>query len=233
MAEQIEKYFDDYFQKKPDIRYEFDIRGMGRKDRRIVRTLREFGVSGKRCLDIGPGTGRWVQFLKKEGAGYLAAVDISPVSLERCAPFCDAVQQVNIEREKLPWDSESFDAVLFFEIIEHLVDCTNAIAEVMRVLKPGGLLLLSTPNLVSFISRLRMVLGMLPVAIAGDSTHVRFYRRQELAAAFAGYPARLAFLSTSFSLHPLKPKSHLRCPSFGWLTALDDSLLLCVRKDGD
>lgn len=232
MAEQIEKYFDDYFQKKPDILYDFDTRAMGRKDRSIVFALRQFGIQGKRCLDIGPGTGRWVQFLRKEGAGHLAAADVSPVSLKRCAPFCDEVRLVNIEREKLPWDNGTFDAVLFFEIIEHLVDCANGIAEIMRVLKPGGLLLLSTPNLVSLISRLRMLAGMLPVAIAGDSTHVRFYRKKELAAVFAGYPARLTFLSTSFSLHPFRPKSRFRCPSCCWLSSLDDSLLLLVRKDG-
>ena len=233
MAEQPRQYFDDYFGKKAEVLYRFDVRAMGRKDRRIVRALREFGVTGKRCLDIGPGTGRWVQFLKREGAAYLAAADISPVCLGRCAPFCDAVRQVNIEREDLPWDNQTFDVVLFFEIIEHLVDCGKAVAEIMRVLKPGGMLLLSTPNLVSFISRLRVLMGMLPVAIAGDPTHVRFYRRQELAVAFAAYPARLGFLSTSFSLHPLKPKSRLRCPSFGRLGALDDSLLLHVLKDAD
>lgn len=232
MSENLEKYFDDYFEKKPPMEYEFDRAKMGWKDRRIVRTLTEYGINGKVCLDIGPGTGRWVQFLRQQGARRIEAADISPVSLKRCAPYCDKVHQLDIQKEKFACPAESFDVVVFIEIIEHLVDSGNCIAEIMRVLRPGGLLLLSTPNLVSFISRVRMVLGQLPVAIASDMTHVRFFRRQELSRLFENFPVRLTFLSTSFSLHPLKPKSRIRCRSFGWMSRLDDSLLLKVEKTG-
>ncbi len=57
------------------------------------------------------------------------------------------VLRCNIKSEEIPLESDSFDAVLFFEIFEHLrINPIYTLREVLRVLKPGGLLL-ATPNL--------------------------------------------------------------------------------------
>jgi len=56
-------------------------------------------------------------------------------------------QQFNIETEAFPYEDNSFDVVLFCEIIEHLLsDPVHALTEIRRVLKPGGDLVLTTPN---------------------------------------------------------------------------------------
>src|SRR6266852_1573258 len=56
-------------------------------------------------------------------------------------------QQFNIETEAFPYEDNSFDVVLFCEIIEHLLsDPVHVLTEVRRVLKPGGDLVLTTPN---------------------------------------------------------------------------------------
>lgn len=53
----------------------------------------------------------------------------------------------NIEKDRFPYQDESFDVVLFCEIIEHLLsDPVQALTEIRRVLKPGGSLVLTTPN---------------------------------------------------------------------------------------
>lgn len=230
MNRSFEEYFDQYFKEKPVLNYDFNSKRMGRKDKKIIQTLRNYGLHGKRCLDVGPGTGRWIQFLKKNDAGYLGAVDIADIPLERCKLFCDKVQKVNIENESIDWPANFFDVMLCIEVFEHLVDHDHCVSEILRVLKHGGLLLLSTPNLVSCISRVRILLGMLPVSIASDITHVRHFRRQEIAALFSGQNVQLKFVSTAFSLNPLNPKSRFRCPSFGPLSTLDDSLLAKVIK---
>jgi 2-polyprenyl-3-methyl-5-hydroxy-6-metoxy-1,4-benzoquinol methylase len=230
LSEKLEKYFDHYFQQRNVNAGQFNIAKMGRKDRGIAQSLIDLDLNNKKCLDIGPGTGRWVQFLKTQTPGYIAAADISNVALEHCGNLCDKTQKIDISCEQLDWPKNFFDVILSIEIIEHLVDSEHFVSEVVRVLKPGGVLLLTTPNIISFISRIRLVCGMMPVAIACDETHVRFFRRQELRKIFHGQPVKLQFLPTSFSLHPLRPKSVFRIPTFGMFSALDDSLLLKVEK---
>jgi len=53
----------------------------------------------------------------------------------------------NIERDRFPYAENSYDCVLFCEVLEHLLlDPDRAVAEIARVLRPGGYLIVSTPN---------------------------------------------------------------------------------------
>ena len=79
----------------------------------------------------------------------VTGVDIAP---ERYRETIDKlginVAKCNIELEKLPFENNSFDTAIFNEIFEHLrINPIFTLSEVLRVLKPGGVLMLSTPNL--------------------------------------------------------------------------------------
>jgi SAM-dependent methyltransferase len=63
----------------------------------------------------------------------------------------------------LPLADGSADAVLFSEVVEHLVDPDAALDELRRVLRPGGHLLLSTPNLAAWYNRALLLAGVQPV----------------------------------------------------------------------
>jgi SAM-dependent methyltransferase len=63
----------------------------------------------------------------------------------------------------LPVADGAADVVIMSELIEHLVDPDGAVAEVRRVLRPGGSLLLSTPNLAAWYNRGLLALGIQPV----------------------------------------------------------------------
>lgn len=91
----------------------------------------------------------------------------------------------NIENDCFPFESESFDIVLFCEIIEHLLmDPAKVLREIQRVLKKGGQLILTTPN----VSRLENVARMLSGANIYDpysgygpyGRHNREYNKHEL-----------------------------------------------------
>ncbi|WP_433545061.1 methyltransferase domain-containing protein [Streptomyces sp. CA-294286] len=63
----------------------------------------------------------------------------------------------------LPFADGAADAVLFSEVIEHLVDPDSALDEIRRVLAPGGHLMLSTPNLAAWYNRALLLAGVQPV----------------------------------------------------------------------
>jgi len=64
--------------------------------------------------------------------------------------------------EPLSPKSNSTDLVIALEVIEHLFDTDFFLTEIYRILKPGGLLILSTPNLASITNRLKLLLGGYP-----------------------------------------------------------------------
>jgi SAM-dependent methyltransferase len=99
-----------------------------------------------RVLDVGCGVGRHVVNLG--GRGFrLAGVDVSPSGVEQtrtaCAERGIAFDGRVAEMTRLPWDDQTFDAVLSTSTICHhrLSDMRRALAEIRRVLKPGGWLL--------------------------------------------------------------------------------------------
>jgi len=221
----VESRFDACLARQAGTGYSFDPSRLGYKDRAIAAFLRGLDLPGKRCLDVGPGTGRWLAFLKAEGAASLCAADISAEALKLSAPLCEKVQKLDLERDPLDFPDASFDVTVSFEVLEHLADPDNALRELRRVTRPGGTLLFSVPNVVSFISRVRIVLGGLPPSISHDPTHLRHYRRRDIAALLARHGLSARFIPTSFSLNPLDPKCRVRVPPCALLAGLDDSLV--------
>jgi len=78
-------------------------------------------------------------------------LDLAPARLDTAiAALALPVRAVNIETERLPHADGSVDLVLFNELFEHLrINPIATLREVLRILRPGGTLLLSTPNLLS------------------------------------------------------------------------------------
>jgi len=225
-----EKHFDEIFADKAKIEYQLDIRKMGPKDKRIVDLLERHGVKGKNCLDVGPGTGRWIKFLRQMGAKSITALDISDQAIDKCLPFCDEIKKIDIEKEPFDLSSNSFDIVISFEVLEHLYDPAHYLTEMLGVMDDDALLIMSTPNMTSLISRIRMLLGELPVAVTSDPTHVRFYRKKDIKDLFKKFNLHTTFLPSSISLNPLNPKSRLRIPSMQIISSLDDSLVFYTYK---
>src|SRR6202045_2532453 len=65
---------------------------------------------------------------------------------------------VNLDND-LPFGSASFDLVMMLEVVEHLADIPHILGEIARVMKPGGVAILSTPNRLSVTSRLHYLLS--------------------------------------------------------------------------
>jgi SAM-dependent methyltransferase len=114
-----------------------------------------------KVLDVGAGRGGLSHRLLELGYD-VTAVDVDPSVCEHPDVI---VQPCNI-MAGLPFDDESFDLVAMTEVIEHVEDPFRAVRECNRVLKPGGLLLLTTPNYGQIEERLGyLTAGTLPGAL--------------------------------------------------------------------
>lgn len=128
-------------------------------------------------LDIGCSSGDWCAHWQERG-WRCSGLDIDrehiAIAKERNidARFCD------LNRDSFPFDPGAFDLIFAGEVIEHLVDTDGFIAELHRCLHPGGHALITTPNLVSFENRIRVLLGIYPAWLnynLSGSGHVRGY----------------------------------------------------------
>ncbi|HEX9033707.1 MAG TPA: methyltransferase domain-containing protein [Streptosporangiaceae bacterium] len=116
-----------------------------------------------RVLDIGCGDGFATQVAARHNqAHYFAGLDWSAPSLAQARGRGIAVLRAGLD-VPLPIRSETIDVVVMSEVIEHLVDTDAAVEEARRVLKPGGSLLLSTPNLAAWYNRGLLALGIQPI----------------------------------------------------------------------
>jgi 2-polyprenyl-3-methyl-5-hydroxy-6-metoxy-1,4-benzoquinol methylase len=80
----------------------------------------------------------------------------------------------------LPFQAQSFATVLAAEVIEHVFDTQAFVNECARVIRPGGWLVITTPNLVALSGRAQLLLGRSPHnvefdASPGTSGHVRYF----------------------------------------------------------
>jgi SAM-dependent methyltransferase len=98
--------------------------------------------AGSLLLDAGCGRGRTFLYRRCLPAVRVVGLDISPYARDN--PNLDS--QVRGNLEALPFADASFDAVLSTHVAEHLARPEAAFSEMARVLRPGGRLLLLTPN---------------------------------------------------------------------------------------
>ena len=102
-------------------------------------------IKDKQILDVGAGTGRLVSRLVNAGAE-VTALDISDVMVSKLKAKSYKLKAIVGDAEDLPFEVESFDIVIATFLIVHLKDLERFFDEVYRVLKPGGLFLVTNIN---------------------------------------------------------------------------------------
>lgn len=102
-------------------------------------------LTGKKVLDVGAGTGRLSLFLANRGAA-VTALDVSPKMLELVKKKNKNIQTIVGEAESLPFENDSFDIVSAAFLIVHLKDPRLFFDEVYRVLKDGGVFVVTNIN---------------------------------------------------------------------------------------
>ena len=119
-------------------------------------------VSG-RVLEIGTGTGYGIDIIAPCATEF---VTLDKYRSERVTSVPANVRFVEATVPPLPFEDESFDCVVSFQVIEHIKRDKEFVREVMRILRPGGKFVVSTPNK--------------PMSLTRNPWHVREYTPEEL-----------------------------------------------------
>ena len=140
----------------------------------FVRSLPAVG----RALDLGCGDGRLTTFLE---ADELVGADVSHVALERAAARLPEAELVPVAADaRLPFRDSSFELVLCAETIEHVRDVQLLLSEARRVLRPGGLLAVTTPAY-GRLTGLDVLVRGFERRFDPLSPHLRFFTARSLA----------------------------------------------------
>ena len=132
---------------------------------RAIEEALRLAPAGGRLLDLGCDDGlRTLAFAKAAHAAAASGVDLVPERVDQArSKGIDA--RVGDLDEVLPFDAETFDAVVSNQVIEHVVDTDHFVAESSRVLRPGGLFVVSTENLASWHNVAALALGWQPFSL--------------------------------------------------------------------
>ena len=145
---------------------------------------------GAHILEVGSVPGQFTAMLKLLGFD-VHGVDLDP---SRVADFWQKyalpIEKVDIEQQALPFADGTFDVAIFAEVLEHLrINPLHALSEIRRVLKPGGRIILSTPNITP-MDRVNFLLGrsyqgnpvkeFQKLEQIGHMGHIRLYSLDEI-----------------------------------------------------
>jgi 2-polyprenyl-3-methyl-5-hydroxy-6-metoxy-1,4-benzoquinol methylase len=136
-------------------------------------------LPARTVLDIGCADGGFLSLFPAQCRKY--GIDIA----ENCHRPPDIhFWRVDVDRSPLPFESSFFDLVYAGEIIEHVHDTVSLLREIQRVLRPGGTLLLTTPNLCSIKNLYYWLKGQQLAWVDykdGQHGHVRYFSPASLA----------------------------------------------------
>jgi SAM-dependent methyltransferase len=137
-------------------------------------------------LDYGCGDGKYFPYWRERGLAdhRIHGLDVSKVRIERCRSLGFKNAKVLDPGQPLPYANDSFDIVNCMEVIEHIPaeQGSRTIAEISRVLRPGGFLLISTPNypIKRFYDLFDACFHGKWARVRDDPTHVTYFNHDRL-----------------------------------------------------
>jgi 2-polyprenyl-3-methyl-5-hydroxy-6-metoxy-1,4-benzoquinol methylase len=140
--------------------------------------------TGEEILDLGCGRGVLAEEFVRRG-NRVAGIDVLPP--EQVSPALDLYIQENfhiggLANAKKRLEGRKFDKILLLDVIEHVPDSEGMVRDCMDLLRPGGQLIISVPNIANISVRLMLLLGRFDYMPRGimDRTHFRFFTRKTI-----------------------------------------------------
>jgi len=148
---------------------------------RAERIADAVGGPGRRVLDLGCRYGALTRWYLD--GNDVVGMDVDREALAEAAKLGIETHWGDVE-ESFPFPEASFDVVVAGELLEHVRQPGDVVAEARRVLRPGGRLVASVPNAFRFKNRVRFALGRRPET---DPTHLHIFRPDDVRALLRGW----------------------------------------------
>jgi 2-polyprenyl-3-methyl-5-hydroxy-6-metoxy-1,4-benzoquinol methylase len=129
-------------------------------------------------LDVGCGMGRLGAALKGLVPGReVHGVEMVKEAAAQARMVLDSVVVGDVQTMSLPFDPGTFDCIIFADVLEHLLDPAATLRSVRPLLRPGGVIVCSIPNMRHYTAILRLLLHGWSYDEYGlfDRTHLRFF----------------------------------------------------------
>lgn len=158
-------------------------------DREDVTDLVDSGI--ERVLDIGCACGITGESLKRKGIKEVVGVEFDKNACQQASRRLDSVFYGDVQKINLPFRAGYFDCIIYADVLEHLVDPWSLLARQNRLLKEGGTVIASIPNIRHYRVIKKLLKGEWDYEEKGvlDSTHLRFFTLKSIKKMFynAGY----------------------------------------------
>jgi SAM-dependent methyltransferase len=159
------------------LHYEEKSSGYYSQTEREKRVLKLVGGPGLDVLDVGCAGGHLGKVVQQHG-NRVDGVDMSEKALANARGILNEVYVCDIEAA---WPAEiatgKYDVAILGEVLEHVFNPVEVLGEVKRVLKPGGRVVITTPNFTLWIARLQFLFGRFRYQKYGiwDFGHIRWF----------------------------------------------------------
>jgi ubiquinone/menaquinone biosynthesis C-methylase UbiE len=180
----LKEQYNELWQKKLNDPKWLKNDGKGRVEYCAKYLEKNFKFNGNtKLLDVGCGRGTLAHYLDAEVCLY--GIDISEKAISEARKVYKQADVVELNIEKLPYEDDFFDLAITLDVLEHVFDPLFFIREVYRVIKPGGELILSTPNILnenllkSFV-RNRRFPKTSEDSVLYDGGHIHFFTYQDV-----------------------------------------------------
>ena len=131
-------------------------------------------------IEVGCGCGEFAEIVLRESSNtvHYVGLDGSSANLALCKTLLSkhSFAMANFEN-RLPVGSETADILVSLEVIEHIATAESYLLELNRIIRPGGYLILSTPNAGFIGSRLNYLLRG---EVLQEGIHLRFFNQEKL-----------------------------------------------------
>lgn len=138
-------------------------------------------------LELGCGTGDTGALASRKGkCGRYVGIEMFEPAALQARNVLTAVHVGDVSTVELPYAPETFDALVMSEVLEHLVDPDSVLERLLSLIKPGGLVFASSPNVAHWRLVRNLVFGRFDYEAAGvmDRTHLRWFTPTSYAAMF-------------------------------------------------
>ncbi len=157
-----------------------------------------------RVLEVGCGSGATGALAIARGrAGRYVGIELMEGPARQAREVLSEVIVGNVETLDLDWQPAEFDALILSEVLEHLVEPAVTLKRLARFVRPGGMVLASSPNIAHWRVIRELVAGRFELADQGvfDRTHLRWFTPETFAGLFESAGFRVTSLGpvTDFS----------------------------------